>query len=103
MHVLSRPAINDAISQHPDAAGWLNQWWKRAGSAHWEHLLAVRVDYQSVDQVGRCLIFNVRGNKYRLVVGVQYANPWTQGSLFVKHFLTHTQYDHGAWKKDCQE
>ena len=51
----------------------------------------MRVDYPTADQVGQYLVFNVRGNTYRLIVKVSYANEWVQGTLFVKHFLTHAE------------
>lgn len=52
-------------------------------------------------QVGSCLVFNVCGNNYRLICGVTYANAWARGTLYVKHFLTHADYDKGKWKADC--
>jgi len=38
-------------------------------------------------------VFNIRGNNYRLICGVAYANRWVKGTLFVKLFLTHAEYD----------
>lgn len=101
MHVISRPKIRKAIQEFPDAEKWLAAWWARSTKIRWEKLGDVRSDYASVDQVARCLVFNVCGNKYRLIVKVSYANKWLQGTLFVKHFLTHADYDKNAWKKDC--
>ena len=46
-------------------------------------------------------MFNVCGTKFRFIVKVSYANQWTGGTLFVKHFLTHAEYDKDRWKKDC--
>jgi mRNA interferase HigB len=102
MHVISRRAIDAAIQQHSDAAEWLNAWWKRACKARWESLHDVRIDYASADQVDCCLVFNVRGNKYRFICRVTYADQWTRGTLLVKHFLTHAEYDKNKWIRDCQ-
>jgi mRNA-degrading endonuclease HigB of HigAB toxin-antitoxin module len=52
-------------------------------------------------QVDCCLVFNIRGNHYRLICRVSYANPWTSGTFYLKHFLTHAEYDEDRWKKDC--
>jgi len=98
MHVISRPAIKEAIARHPTAARWLQQWWRRATKARWESLHDVRVVYPATDQVGRCLIFNACGNRYRLIVGVSYADQSQRGTLWVKQFLTHAEYDKGRWK-----
>jgi mRNA interferase HigB len=101
MHVIARKAIRDAIQRHPDAADWLNRWWQDAKLARWESLHDVRVNYPSADQVKHCLIFNVRGNRYRLICRISYANEWQRGTLLIKHFLTHAEYDRDSWKKDC--
>ena len=42
MHVISRPAIRQAIERHPDATGWLEKWWQNANKERWENLLDVR-------------------------------------------------------------
>ena len=57
--------------------------------------------YPSADQVGGCLVFDACGNRYRLIVGVVYADETKGGTLFVKQFLTHAQYDKGKWKESC--
>jgi mRNA interferase HigB len=102
MHIMSQPAIDAAIQQHPDAAAWLNAWWARASHARWASLHDVRADYPGADQVICCLVFNARGNRYRLICRVTYADTWSRGTLLVKHFLTHAEYNQEQWKKDCQ-
>ena len=102
MHIIARPAIDQAISRHPDATNWLNHWWSIASTERWQSLADVRVVYPATDQVDCCLVFNVRGNKYRLICRVTYSNEWQRGTLLVKHFLTHAEYDHEDWKKDCR-
>jgi len=101
MNVISRPTLQSAGRHHPEAAAWLDAWWHVARKARWRNLHEVRLTYPSADQVGRCLILNACGNKYRLIVGVLYASNGRGGTLFVKHFLTHSEYSRGAWKKDC--
>jgi mRNA interferase HigB len=101
MNVISRPAIDRAIRRYPDAAKWLNAWWKVARNADWRSLDDVRAVYQRTDQYGSCLVFDVSGNRYRFIVGVKYATASRGGTLFVKHFLTHAEYDKDLWKDDC--
>jgi mRNA interferase HigB len=45
--------------------------------------------------VGRRTVFNIAGNKHRLIARVNY---FTQ-RVFVLYLLTHSQYDEGAWKQ----
>ena len=103
MNVISRRSIIEAQERHPDAAEWLEAWRLVALHTQWENLRDVRATYPTVDQVGGCLVFNVCGNRYRFVVGVRYADVELDrgGTLFVKHFLTHAEYDKDRWKGDC--
>ncbi len=49
----------------------------------------------AADQVGRFTVFNIAGNKYRMIVVIHF----NRGLVFVRHILTHGEYDRGAWKK----
>ena len=51
--------------------------------------------FPHADSVGKWTVFNVKGNKYRLITEINYAKQF----VFVRHFLTHSEYDKGAWKR----
>lgn len=101
MHVISRRTIEEAKQLYPNSSAWLDAWWANATQAAWTRLMEVRETYRDADEVGQCLIFDACGNDYRLICGVTYANQWTRGTLFVKYFLTHGEYDKKLWCKDC--
>ncbi|MEX2113609.1 MAG: type II toxin-antitoxin system HigB family toxin [Pirellulales bacterium] len=101
MHVIARPAIDEAKQRFPMASHWLDGWWLEASKSHWTRLADVRRAYPGTDEVGQCLVFNVCGNDYRLICRMSYANEWTKGTLLVKHFLTHADYSKNRWCKDC--
>lgn len=100
LNVISRPAVDVAIARYPQCAAWLNAWWQRARHERWRSLQEVRLVYPQTDRVGSCLVFNANAGR-RLIVGIRYASPFRGGTLFVKHFLTHAEYDRDDWKKDC--
>jgi len=50
--------------------------------------------FASVDKVGEKYVFNIGGNKYRLVTTIAYQIQ----VMWVKGVLTHVEYDKGAWK-----
>jgi mRNA interferase HigB len=100
MNVISRPKILAAIQRNPAAEKWLNAWWKVAKTEQWTNLTEIRSVYRSTDQVGGCLVFNAPQGR-RLIVGVIWADETRNGTLFIKHFLTHAEYDKESWKKDC--
>ena len=56
----------------------------------------VRAFYSSADQVGKCTVFNIAGNKYRLITVIHF----NTGRVYVRRILTHAEYDRGAWKDD---
>jgi mRNA interferase HigB len=55
----------------------------------------VRKTYSHADFVDPYTVFNIKGNNYRLVVKIEYR--WQL--IFVKHLLTHAEYERGGWKK----
>lgn len=46
-------------------------------------------------------MFNVCRNRYRLTVKIVFAHETKDGTVFIKHVLTHADYDKGGWKEDC--
>ena len=87
---------------HPDAGGWLDAWWKNVSRARWEGPENVKAAYNSVDRVGECFVFDVRRNRYRLIVKIVFAYQQNDGTVFIKHVLTHADYNRGHWKRDCE-
>jgi mRNA interferase HigB len=99
MNVISRRAIREAQLSNPQCRKWLDAWWKNAKRAQWTSLHNVRQTYRSANQVAGYLVFDAPEGK-RLIVGVIYARgiPPRGGTLFVKHFLNHREYERGSWK-----
>lgn len=68
----------------------LERWYNIAEEAKWENLSEMKVDFPTVDYVGnQHYVFNIKGNKYRLVVVVKF----TMGYIFVRWVGTHAEYD----------
>lgn len=101
MHVFSRPKLREFSAKHPDATTPLNAWFKIAEKARWADIHEIRDDYSYADPVGSCVVFNIGGNKYRLIARVFYATDDFRGHVYVIHVLTHKEYDSNKWKKDC--
>ena len=94
MHVISRKKLREFWALHPDAENPLSSWFKVAGQAEWKKFADIHADYRSADQVGRFVVFNIGGNKYRLIAEVYYKDE----VLLVRHVLTHKEYDQEGWK-----
>ena len=95
MNVINRLALREMIALHPDAAVALSSWWRIAKAARWSHLDECRGSVKSVDQVGRCVIFNIQGNSYRLITVMS----WRSQRVYIKALLTHREYERNVWHK----
>ena len=93
--MISRKATRDFGKEHADSVPSLSNWLAITRKAIWRNFTELRKDFGSADQVGRRTVFNIGGNKYRLVAYVQFPRQ----IVYVKAVLTHTQYDKGDWKK----
>jgi len=56
----------------------------------------LRKTFNTADLVGRFVVFDIGGNKYRLIAALHF----NRGKLFVRQVLTHAEYDDGKWKDD---
>jgi len=100
MHVISRKALRQFAQRRPDAAGPLDRWYDLAAHAHWGSLVEVRRACPQADAVRvasghEVTVFNIGGNKYRLLAAIHY----NRQKLFVLAVLTHAEYTRGGWKE----
>jgi mRNA interferase HigB len=72
----------------------LRAWHRVARNEEWHSFAEVRAFFPTADQVGKLTVFNIGGNKYRLIAAIHF----NRGKVFMRHVLTHAQYDRGDWK-----
>ncbi|VTU00660.1 hypothetical protein : Uncharacterized protein OS=Anabaena sp. 90 GN=ANA_C13507 PE=4 SV=1: DUF2136 [Gemmataceae bacterium] len=94
MHVISKKKLRDFWEVYPRAKAALEAWYQVAEHAEWESFAEVRQTFNTADQVGKFTVFDIGGNKYRLIAAIHF----NRGKLFVRHVLTHVEYDEGKWK-----
>jgi mRNA interferase HigB len=104
MHVVTKAHLNRAMEQFPDAANEIAAWYKVVKAARWRSFMEVRQVFTDADSVRGYVIFDIRGNRYRLVTIIHYSRlkdeRITEGHVYVRSFLTHRQYDNRAnWDK----
>ena len=76
--------------QYADAEQPLKAWFHEAGKADWANPAAIKASYRNASFVGgNRVVFNIAGNKYRLVVRVNY--PYR--TMYIRFVGTHRQYD----------
>jgi mRNA interferase HigB len=99
MRVIKPSRIHQFGRLFPDADSTLRVWLKVARKSDWQNLIQVRSSYPNADAVGvasgrTVTVFNMGGNKYRLIVAIHY----NRAKVFVLRFLTHAEYDKNQWK-----
>lgn len=75
----------------------LDEWFRRMKKLKVSNLAQLRKTFPSADLVGKCTVFNLGGNKYRLITKINFPSQ----IVFVRNILTHKEYDQGKWKADC--
>ena len=99
VRVISLKPLRDFWERHSDAEELLRLWYKTATTATWRSLQDVRRTYPHADGVrtasGDALtVFNIGGNRYRLVARIRYDYQL----INVRAVMTHREYDKGTWK-----
>lgn len=90
MKVVGRERLFDFCAKHADARSWIENWLAEVEGAKWALPQNVKDRYASVSFLaGNVVIFNVRGNEYRLEVKIAY-----QTSVVIVIWVgTHKEYD----------
>jgi mRNA interferase HigB len=89
MHIITQTRLRVFGKQHPDADGPLRAWETIVRSKKYKKFSDVKQDFRSADVVSGKVVFNIGGNKYRLVTKILYR----AGQVLIRHVLTHEEYD----------
>jgi mRNA interferase HigB len=94
LRVVGTGVIDKAIKRHGDLKGPMGAWLQIASTESWAGLNDIRKTFPSTDEYEGKFIFNIKGNKYRLIAAINFGSQ----TLFVERILTHAEYDKGDWK-----
>lgn len=90
MRVISNKALKDFADLHTQADIALQAWRQLIESRDFGSFADLKLVFNSVDRVNDFYVFNIGGNKYRLIAAIHFDKQ----RLFIRHVLTHAQYDH---------
>ncbi len=96
MHIISRKKLREFCKKHGDSSNALNTWYKIASQAQWKNLAEVQAVYSQAEAVSNFTVFNIKGNRYRLIVDIVYEDQ----IIYIKYILTHAEYNKDEWKND---
>jgi len=101
MRVISKARLKAywEFAKRSDAEGPLRAWYAHVNNrtVSWHSWADVKADYATASIIGNCTVFNIGGNKYRLVTRILYPSQ----KVFVLKVMTHAEYDQGTWKVEC--
>jgi mRNA interferase HigB len=95
MHIITRKRLNDFAEKHSDAKPGLQHWYRVMRASDFDSFAALREVFPAADQVGKLTVFNIGGNKARLVTAIHY----NRRKVYIRDILTHVEYDKGKWKE----
>ncbi|MTJ55735.1 type II toxin-antitoxin system HigB family toxin [Anabaena sp. UHCC 0253] len=95
MHVITRKRLNEFAKLYPDTKNALSQWYQLVKENEFSSFVELRQMFPSADQVGKLTVFNIGGNKVRLIAAIHYNRQKT----YIRAVLTHSEYNEGKWKE----
>ena len=95
MHVISRKRLNEFADKHPESRSSLAHWYASAKRRNFANFAGLRETFPSADRVGKLTVFNIGGNKVRLIAAIHY----NRSKIYVRAVLTHAEYDEQRWKE----
>jgi mRNA interferase HigB len=95
MHVIAKPTLVEFWLRHPDAEKSLQAWHRIVESEVFADFNDLRATFANADYVDGLTVFNIGGNKYRLIAAIHY----NRHKVYIRAVLTHAEYDRGDWKR----
>jgi mRNA interferase HigB len=94
MHIISRKILRQFWQKYPDSETALIRWFKLINSAKFQNFEELRSVFPSADLVDDLIVFNIGGNKYRLITSMHF----NRQKVYIRYVLTHSEYDKNQWK-----
>ncbi|HEY2973629.1 MAG TPA: type II toxin-antitoxin system HigB family toxin [Pyrinomonadaceae bacterium] len=94
MHVITRKRLNEFAENYPKTKTALAQWYASVKLTSFSSFSDLKAMFPTADQVGKLTVFNVGGNKVRVIAAIHY----NRKRIYIRAVLTHGEYDRGKWK-----
>ncbi|MBD2445150.1 type II toxin-antitoxin system HigB family toxin [Dolichospermum sp. FACHB-1091] len=94
MHVISRKVLRQFWQEYPDSETALIRWLKIIELVSFQSFEELRSVFPNADLVANLIVFNIGGNKYRLIASIHF----NRQKVYIRYILTHSEYDKDRWK-----
>jgi len=98
MHIIARNALIEFGVKYPDVRTAVDRWWTICRKNTFCSFSDLKKTFGTADMVNRCVIFNIGGGKYRLVVRVNFVGQ----RMWTKYLLPHNEYEKLDLKEDSK-
>jgi mRNA interferase HigB len=95
MHIITRKRLNEFAARFPETNNALTNWYRQMKQSSFSTIEELRNVFPSADKVGKLTVFNVGGNKVRIIAAMHY----NRKKVYIRAVLTHSEYDTGKWKE----
>jgi mRNA interferase HigB len=95
MHIITRKRLNEFARNHPETISALEHWYRSMKQREFTTFVELRTVFPDADQVGKVTVFNIGGNKARLIAAIHY----NRRRVYIRAVLTHPEYNKGKWKE----
>ena len=98
MHVIAKPTLAAFWLRHPTAREPLLAWHRIMERERFAGFAHLREVFPGADLVDGLTVFNIGGDKWRLIAAIHY----NRGKVYIRRVLTHAEYDREGWKRRPQ-
>ena len=95
MHIITRRRLIAFSEKHPNTSTSLDTWYRIVKQNEIPNFSKLREIFPSADKVDNLTVFNIGGNKVRLIAAIHYNTQ----CLFIRYVLTHNEYNKEKWKE----
>ena len=95
MHIITRKRLNEFDQEYPETRSALLQWYQLMKQGEFNSIAELRQVFPSADKVGKLTVFNISGNKIRLIVAIHY----NRKKVYIRSILLHSEYNKNQWKE----
>ena len=86
MHVITRKRLNEFAESHPETQSALVRWYKNIKQEDFASFVELRRSFPSADRVGKLTVFNIGGNKVRLIAAIHYNRKKVYNSSYFNSY-----------------
>lgn len=95
MHVITKKRIKEAITLYPESKSSLMGWYQVISKNNFKNFTELKKMFNHVDKVGPLFVFDIGGNKIRLIASIHFNTQ----SVYIRYILNHKKYDLGKWRE----